>query len=261
MTFLRLIRLGATVAVALAAACSSSSNASVDGGDAGGGDASEEAGFAPFDAPIRGPYDAFALDDAGATSTCKALRAYANCAMGDRCAPIDAKDCVALDGIYSLAGRKAVTACYGATSACSTDAGTGVDDCMARASLHVAPDAVQKQLAADFCKACPSGGSSCAASFYSPAQGDGGSAGLGASLELTLVNDATIMLIDSTCTSNLGGPAQCGSAFNSCAALIVNPGQCGAMSMPDAGTSGDAVAPLDAVAPVDAGAPHDGGAG
>jgi len=172
---------------------------------------------------VIGPVDAASLDDAGATSTCKAFTAYAKCNTTDPCAALDAKDCFLFDGIYSTAGRKAVSSCYSSSSVCGPDAGD-VTDCLAQAAVQQAPDTEQKKLATDFCAACPTDGSSCAGNFYSNIADDAGNIGLGATLGLTLVSDATITMIDSSCVSTLmGGMQDCGFTFASCAGPIINP--------------------------------------
>jgi hypothetical protein len=172
---------------------------------------------------IIGPLDAGALDDAGKTSTCPAFVAYAKCNTTDPCAALDQKDCFLFDGIYSTAGRMAVSGCYGSSSVCGPDAGD-VTDCLAEAAVQITPDTEQKKLATDFCKACPSDGSSCAASFYSNIADDAGNIGLGATLGLTLVSDATIKQLDSSCVASLkGGMEDCGFTFAACAGPIINP--------------------------------------
>ena len=227
--------------------CGSSGNSGVDasaGGETGGGGTPE--GSSGFDVPVQKPVDAFSLDDAGATSTCKALKAYADCNMTDPCAPVDYKDCIAFDGIYSLAGRKAMSACYGAPSACSTDAGNGVFDCLFQASINAAPDTAAKKLASDFCNACPSNSSSCATDFFSVVAGDAGAIGVGAQLGLTLAGDGALAMIDATCTFGLTGtPDQCIGDFISCASAIINPGQCSGMVAVDSGVDGGG--PTDAL--------------
>jgi hypothetical protein len=219
-------------------ACSSSNGGAPDGGVFDG----SEMDAAGFDAPIIGPLDAFALDEAGASSTCKALSAYAKCNTSDPCADLAAKDCIYFDGVYNDTGRKAFTSCYGSGSACDPDAGTDVTDCIFEAALAATPDTAQKKLATDFCAVCSSG-STCAADFFNDIANDAGNVGAGATLELALVNDATIEMIDSMCVTGLkGGVNDCGFTFASCVGPILDPGQCSTMSSSggDGGSDADA---------------------
>jgi len=227
------------------AGCGSSNNGpaitSLNGDGGGGGGGGDSGNFGPYDAPIRGPYDAASLDDA-ASSTCQALTAYAQCQMADPCAPLDAKDCYAFDGIFSLTGRKAMIACYGAASACAIDAGTSVEQCMLTAALGTTPDTAQKKLATDFCTTCSPGDSTCAGSFYSAGAGDAGALGIGANLGLTLVADSTIQMLDSKCLAGLKGtPDECGFSFTNCAGAVIDPTLCSGQMVPmsDGGTDGD----------------------
>jgi hypothetical protein len=194
-----------------------------------------------IDGPIQGPFDAMSLDDAGKTSTCPALKAYAKCNTSDPCADIEAKDCIAFDGIYSTAGRMALSSCYGASGSCSADGGGSVTGCLYAAGLAATADTAQKKLATAFCAACPDG-SACADNFYGDAPDDAGNVGLGATLGLALVNDSTIAAIQSMCISGLkGGADDCGFAFAQCAGPIIDPGQCSGimMSTGDAGADAD----------------------
>jgi len=200
--------------------CSSSGGGSPDSGVFTGQDGSSGGGG---DVKVLGPFDATSLDDAGATSTCTAFEAYEKCNTTDPCAALDAKDCVLFDGIYSTAGRKAVSGCYSSSSVCGPDAGD-VTECLAEAALQLSPDTEQKKLATDFCAACPTDGSSCAGDFYSNIADDAGNIGLGATLGLTLISDATIKMIDSSCVGSLtGGMQDCGFTFASCVGPIINP--------------------------------------
>ena len=215
------------------------------GGDAPDGGAFEAGGFDAngVDSPPAVALDAFALDEAGATSTCKALDSYAKCNTSDPCADLTAKSCFFFDGVYSTAGRKALSSCYGASAACSADAGDDVVACLMQASLAVTPDSAQKKLATDFCAACSSG-STCASDFYSDIADDAGNIGIGSTLGLSLINDATIEMLDSKCVTGLtGGADDCGSSFASCVGPLIDPSQCSGMSLDgggdDSGTDAD----------------------
>ncbi len=222
-----------------AGACSSSGpNATADGGGSPGGGSPADASYdvsQGYDVKVAGPFDATSLDDASA-STCPALASYATCNTSDPCAPVLAKDCTLLDGIYSLAGRQALTSCYGASSACGADAGGMINGCLYAAAAQQKPDPEQSKLAADFCAACSTGDPSCAADFYSDIQNDAGSVGIGAALNLSLVSDFTAKQVDAQCVGMLKGQSDCGDAFAECAAALLDQGQC---TQPPPG-SGDA---------------------
>jgi len=176
-----------------------------------------------FDAPVIGPFDAFSLDDAGASSTCAALTTYNACnGSNDPCAALDAKDCILWDGLYNLAGRQAITNCYG--TACGMEAGTAIG-CVYGAAISASPDSAANSLASDFCAACGGGDTAgCVAQFFSTFS-DSGVVGLGVVLELSLFSDSVISNIDKSCVAQAksAGEVQCGGVFAACAGTIEAP--------------------------------------
>ena len=229
-----LVSAAAAAMVALASGgCSSSSGGSQDAGAKGHGDApSAETGAMILDGPRHGPDAPPPTDEAGATSTCAAFAAYSMCNTTDLCAPMEAQDCDEFDALYSLTGRQAVTGCYGAPAACGLSAGP--EGCLLTAALAAKPDALQQKLASDFCKACPSGASTCPADFYADMSPEAGAVGTGATLLFSLMNDATITQINQTCITGLSndsgagdGGLDCNDTFIQCAASLVTPTNCG----------------------------------
>jgi len=193
-----------------------------------------------FDAPIQNPVDAFSLDEAGSTSTCTALQAYAACdSTADPCAQIDAKDCIAFDAMYNLAGRRAISNCY----SCQQEAGTGAA-CVYLVGISQAPGAAQTTLASHFCNACAGdAAAACAAQFYSTSPPDGGTIGLGIALSLTLISDQQLATLDSMCTASASqAGVDCADTWGQCAAAILNIGsgaQCMTGQLPDGGNDAD----------------------
>jgi len=204
-----------------------------------------------FDAPgpvDASPADAYSLDDAGASSTCKALQAYQACATSDTCSPIDAKDCIAFDAVFNLAGRTAISSCF----SCQVEAGTG-PACVYNAGLTTAPGSEQTTIASHFCAACSAeAGSSCVSQFYGVGSGDagggdgsvgGGAAfGLGASLSLSLLSDSTLQTIDEMCTSQAVSGEGCADTWAECASNALQATGavfCTSSGFPDGGTDAD----------------------
>lgn len=220
--------------------CGSSGGSSADAGSESG---PAEAGTLVLDGPRLGPDAAAPVDEAGSTSTCAAFAAYSMCNTSDLCAPMYAEDCDSFDALYTLAGRQAVTACYGTPAACSATDGT--QSCMFTKALAAKRDATQQKLAADFCKACPSGDAACATDFYVDNSAEAGTVGIGAVLWLALMNDTTIARIDKTCVTGLAagaggdGGQTCTDLFTQCASTLVTPVACN----PSADGGGDATGP------------------
>jgi hypothetical protein len=234
--------LSATLLLAGAVACSSSqsgptaydSGPPTDGGGGGGRDVLNP----NFDAPVVGPFDAFALDDAGASSTCAALTTYNTCnGTNDPCAAVDAKDCILWDGLYNLAGRQAITNCYG--TACGVEAGTAIG-CVYGAAISATPDSAANSLASHFCSACGGDAGACVAQFFSTFSGDGGIVGLGVLLELSLFSDSVISQIDKSCVpmAMAAGEGSCGDVFSECAGAIENPQPSDCAGTPPPGDAG-----------------------
>jgi hypothetical protein len=197
-----------------------------------------------FDGPHVGPLDAFALDDAGATSTCPALQTYSACAMDDPCAGLDYKDCIEFDALYNAAGRQAISSCY----VCGLEGGVA-DSCVYNSSLAISPGTAQMKIAQDFCAACsPGATSACVSDFYNvavsgPDGGDAGTIGLGVVLELPILSDSALAQIDGMCTNGTQTPGMsCAATWSECASefLAVQAGaSCTTQQPVDAGDGGD----------------------
>jgi hypothetical protein len=185
------------------------------------------------------PVDAFSLDDAGASSTCKALQAYQVCATSDSCSAIDAKDCIAFDAVFNLAGRTAISSCF----SCQAEAGTG-PACVYAAALATAPGSAQTTIATHFCAACSAeAGSTCTSQFYSAGAGDGGIAGLGVALSLSFVNDSQLQAVDEMCTSQASqAGVQCADTWAECVTSALQATGavfCTSPELPDGGSDAD----------------------